>query len=185
MENLGADKPAFEPIVASGKSSSLPHYFTQDRKIIPGILLIDAGACYKGYNADLTRTFFLGNPDRSFKKKYNIILKVQQRVIDNIKPGLTEEEVWENTILYLEEESEYFTHGTGHGVGIDIHEEPYFRSGMKNRLAAGMVVTVEPGIYYPNWGGIRIEDLLLVTENGCTYLSKTNKELSDMIVDPI
>lgn len=182
MEDLGADKPAFEPIVASGVTSSLPHYFASNRKINSGILLIDAGASFKGYNADLTRTFYLGKPDNLFKSRYYLLLKTQQRLISLLKPGLNEESVWLKTIENLNDQSEYFVHGTGHGVGIDIHEPPYFRSGRKNKLVPNMTVTIEPGIYYPKWGGIRIEDLVLITKNGCRMLSKMTRKFEDMII---
>ena len=182
MEKYGADGLAFEPIVASGKNSALPHYSTTNNIITQGIILIDAGASYKGYKGDLTRTFYLGIPDSKFVKTYELLLSVQEIILKNIKPGMTGEETWKLTNALMDKESKYFLHGLGHGVGLEIHEAPYLRKGMQKKLSPGMTITIEPGLYYPGWGGIRIEDYIIVNESGCHVLSKTPKRLEDIII---
>lgn len=182
MENLGSVGSAFEPIVASGQSSALPHYRTQDKKISDGVLLIDAGAKYGGYNGDLTRTFYIGKPDKKFIARYDLVLRAQEAAIEATFPGSKEEYVWKKTVAVFGKEAQYFTHGTGHGIGLDVHENPYLRKGKRSLLKAGMLITIEPGLYYPGWGGIRIEDYLIVNEEKCEILSKMTKKLKDMII---
>jgi len=182
MENFGSDGYAFEPIVASGSNSSLPHYVSQNIPIKEGILLIDAGAKYNGYNGDLTRTFFLGSPSEKFVKTYNLISKAQEAALKTIKPGIKEEEPYKKTVEVFGIQSKYFIHGLGHGIGLEVHETPYLRKGKTDLLKEGMLITVEPGLYYPGWGGIRVEDYVVVTKNGCEVLSKTPKSHEDIII---
>ncbi len=182
METLDADGPSFEPIVAYGVNSSLPHYVSQNIAINEGILLIDAGASYRSYNADLTRTFFLGDPSEKFVKMYNLVLTAQATALRSVKSGIKEKDPYLISHKAFGKEAKHFIHGLGHGIGLEIHEEPYLRKGRINLLKKGMHVTLEPGLYYPGWGGIRIEDYVVVTDDGCTVLSKTPKELKDIII---
>jgi len=182
FEELGAGGISFDTIVASGPSSSLPHYMPENKKIKKGIVLIDAGAKFKGYNGDLTRTFYLGKPDRKFIETYKLVLEAQLKALDATRAGKTEEAVWKVAHNALGDEAKYFIHGLGHGVGLDIHESPYLRKDKKMKLQNGMVITIEPGVYYPGWGGIRIEDYIVIENGKCKVLSKASKKLSDMII---
>lgn len=184
MAELGGEGISFDPIVASGEGSSLPHYNTSDKKIEPGIVLIDAGAKYHGYCGDLTRVFYIGEPDQLFKDRYEFLLKAQKETIAEIKPGMTEEQVWKICNNKLGEEAKFMIHGLGHGVGLDIHETPYLRQGKTATIVPGMLITVEPGLYYEGWGGMRIEDYVLVTETGVEVLSQAKRELSELIIAP-
>ncbi len=172
---LGAEDKAFETIVASGINSSLPHYKTSDIKVDKGILLIDMGAKYEGYCADMTRTLYLGDPDDRFHETYDKVLEVNEKVIGSLRPGVTCNELWSIADNTFNSHSQYFVHSLGHGVGLNIHERPALSFGDDFKLKPGMVITVEPGLYYPDWGGVRIEDLCLVTEEGCDVLSTSKK----------
>lgn len=182
FEELGADGKSFDSIVASGAVSSLPHYMPQNKKIKKGILLIDAGAKFKGYNGDFTRTFYIGKPDKKFIERYNLVLEAQARALKEITTGKTEEEIWKVSMDALGDQSKYFIHGLGHGIGLDVHESPYLRKDKKMKLLNGMAITVEPGVYYPGWGGIRIEDYIVIERGRCKVLSKYTKSVSDMII---
>ncbi len=177
---LGADGAAFSTIVANGEGSSIPHYVPTDKKISKGILLIDAGAKYKGYNGDLTRTFYVGKPDRKFVDKYNFLLEIQKKALGYVLAKEKEEDPWRKTNDLLGGESKYFIHGLGHGIGLEVHESPYLRKGKVDILKEGMLITVEPGIYYSNWGGIRIEDYVLVTKSGLEVISKAPKDIASV-----
>ena len=182
MDDFGADGVSFSPIVANGSAQAFPHYQTGKTPIKKGILLIDAGAKFKGYNGDLTRTYHIGKPDNKFIERYKLLLEVQLKILDFVKPGLSEEEVWQKSVKFLGNEAKYFIHGLGHGIGIEVHEAPNLRKGRILKLKPGMTITIEPGIYYPGWGGIRIEDYILVTKDGCEVLSKTPKDLKSIII---
>lgn len=172
---LGAEGTAFDTIVASGVGSSLPHYRSGNETLGEGILLIDMGAKYEGYCADMTRTLYLGETDEKFKEIYEKVLEVNEKVIDAVKPGVTCNELWSIADNVFNSHSKYFVHSLGHGVGLDIHERPALSFGDDFKLKSGMVITVEPGLYYPDWGGVRIEDLCLVTDDGCEILSTSEK----------
>lgn len=182
FEELGADGISFDTIVANGPSSSLPHYMPENKKIKKGIVLIDAGARFKGYNGDLTRTFYLGKPDKKFIDTYNLVMDSQLKALDATRAGKTEEEVWKVSSDALGKEATYFIHGLGHGVGLDIHESPYLRKDKKMKLQNGMVITIEPGLYYAGWGGIRIEDYIIIEKGKAKILSTASKNLEDMII---
>ncbi len=176
----GADGLAFPSIIASGQNSSLPHAIPSDKKVEKGdFITFDFGARYRGYCADMTRTVSIGAPTEKQKTVYETVLKAQIAALNQVKAGA----VQENLHLladYIITEAGFggtFTHSLGHGVGLNIHEEPYLRPGEKSILQPGMVVTIEPGIYIPGWGGVRIEDMVAVTEQGCEIFSKTSKEL--------
>jgi Xaa-Pro aminopeptidase len=196
FKDHGAQGRAFETIVASGKNSSQPHYKPDTRPITEGPLLIDMGARFENYNSDLSRTFFIGDPAKKklksiykkFEETYNLVLKAQKKAIESMKPGKKLERVWDAAYDEFKSASqeEHFIHGLGHGVGLEIHENPSLRKKDDTEkkaletetLEKNMIITVEPGLYYPEWGGVRIEDLCLVNENGVELLSNFPKEIT-------
>jgi len=144
-------------------------------------LLLDWGAAGRplAYKSDLTRVVTTGNVGSKFRQIHGIVLKAQQQAISAIRPGATAESVDSAARRVIDEAGfgPFFTHGLGHGVGLDIHESPRLRPGMEDELRPGMVVTIEPGIYIPDWGGIRIEDDVLVTPDGAELLSSLPREI--------
>jgi Xaa-Pro aminopeptidase len=180
MRHLGAEKPAFETIVATGARTALPHAQPSAQKIaVNELLLIDMGACQNGYMSDMTRMLCLGKPGPKIRKMYNAVIKSQQAAIDAVRPGTTAGRVDRKARQVLEAEGfgKEFVHSTGHGLGLEIHEPPRVGRRDKTRLEAGMVITIEPGAYVRGFGGVRIEDTVLVTRNGCEVLTPTTKEL--------
>lgn len=180
MRRLGAEKPAFETIVATGSRTALPHAQPSAQKTaVNELLLIDMGECQDGYMSDMTRTVCLGRPTAKTRKMYNAVFEAQQAAIDAVKPGATAGQVDRKARKVLESEGfgKVFTHSTGHGLGLEIHEPPRVGRRDKTRLEAGMVITIEPGAYVRDFGGVRIEDTVLVTKNGCEILTPTPKEL--------
>ena len=174
LKKLGAQKLSFDLIVASGKRSALPHGVASDKKISKGeFVIIDFGCSYNGYHSDVTRTFIIGKPDKKQQQIYNIVRDAQSIAIENIKPGKTCEEIDDAARNYIKKNGfdKYFGHGLGHGVGLDVHEEPRISKKVKEKIKEGMVFTVEPGIYIPGFGGVRIEDMVYVTESGCKVLT--------------
>jgi Xaa-Pro aminopeptidase len=182
MKKRGATGPSFGTIVLFGANSSLPHGVPGDAVLSPGdIVLIDMGSRLRGYCSDLTRTFvFSSIPGEWFREIYSLTLKAQVAALKAIRPGVTGREVdaVAREIIRDGGFGDRFGHGLGHGVGIEIHEEPRLNTRSDSVLKTGMIVTVEPGIYLPGQGGVRIEDLVLVTESGCDVLTKTSKELT-------
>lgn len=175
LRKCGAEKSAFDIIVASGKNSANPHHKPSARKFQKDdIVLIDLGCIYEGYNSDLTRTFFLGKINKYAENVFEIVKEAQKKALNVIKDGVSCREVdfAARNFIIKNGFGKYFIHGTGHGIGIDIHEEPSVSAKSKTVLKAGMVVTVEPGIYIPNKFGVRIEDTVLVTKSGCEVLTK-------------
>jgi Xaa-Pro aminopeptidase len=180
MKKRGAEGLAFEIIVASGVRSSLPHGRASEKVIEQGDLVtFDFGALYEGYCSDMTRTVMVGEPTAKQREIYAIVLEAQLRGLAACKAGITGGELDEVCRSYIREKGygPEFGHSTGHGVGLYIHEGPRVRSGSNAVLEPGMVVTIEPGIYIPGWGGVRIEDMVLVTETGCERFTKTSKDL--------
>jgi Xaa-Pro aminopeptidase len=180
MRNLGAEKPAFETIVATGERTALPHAQPSAQKAaVNELLLIDMGACQDGYMSDMTRTLCLGKPSPKMSKMYHAVLQSQLAAIDAVRPGVTAGHVDRKARQVLESEGlgKEFVHSTGHGLGLEIHEPPRVGRRDKTRLEAGMVITIEPGAYVRGFGGVRIEDTVLVTANGCEVLTPTTKEL--------
>ncbi len=180
MRAAGADRPGFDIIVASGPNSALPHHHPGDRPLAPGdMIVVDLGAEVDGYRSDLTRTFYLGdNPDDSFWAIYNTVQQAQEAAIAGIKAGVTGKTVdsLARDLIKAAGHGDHFGHGTGHSLGLEIHEEPRFSIlADKTKIPAGAVMTVEPGIYLPGLGGVRIEDLILVTADGPEYLSAAPK----------
>lgn len=179
MRMLGAESPAFETIVASGRRSALPHARPAAAAIRSNrILLIDMGACVDGYMSDMTRVAHLGKPSARARSLYQAVLEAQLAAIAAIRPGVPCREVDSAARRSLKRRGldRYFTHSTGHGLGLEIHEGPRLGAKIDVALEPGMVVTVEPGVYLPEFGGIRIEDTVLVTDNGVEVLTPTPKE---------
>lgn len=180
MRRLGAEHPSFETIVASGPRTALPHAHPTSRALGGNeLLLIDMGASQEGYASDMTRVLHLGPKPRKMEQMYRAVLESQLAGIDAVRPGVTAGQVDRAARQVLRKHGldRAFTHSTGHGLGLEIHEPPRLGKGDKMRLEAGMTITIEPGAYLENFGGIRIEDTVLVTPNGCEVLTPTPKEL--------
>jgi Xaa-Pro aminopeptidase len=179
---LGAEKPAFGTIVAAGARAALPHAEPTAAKIGPGMLLIDMGAFVDGYASDMSRTFYVGKADARFKKAYRAVLEAQMAAIDAVRQGVTAGAVDRaaRAVLKAHGLEKEFVHSTGHGLGLEIHEGPRIGKKEKTKLAAGMAITIEPGVYIEGWGGIRIEDTVLVTKTGCEVLTPTSKDLTEL-----
>ncbi len=178
MKQRGAEKPAFDTIVASGVRSARPHGVASQKRIRSGnVIVIDCGARYRGYHSDLTRTFFLDKIPRGAAQLYQTLLAIQKDVISRIKPGIpvSELDTYVREVLATEKLDHFFTHSLGHGVGVKIHEAPGVASASHAVLAAGMVITIEPGLYLPNRYGMRIEDMVCVTETGHHVLTHRPK----------
>jgi len=174
MRKKGAQREAFETIVVSGERSSLPHGKPSEKKISEGELItIDMGANYQNYNSDITRTIIIGKEKRKQKEIFSIVLEAQKTAIEFLKPGINCKEVdgVARNIIEKNGYGKYFGHGLGHGVGLDIHELPRVSFNDDTILLPGMVVTIEPGIYLPEVGGVRIEDSVLITEEGYEILT--------------
>lgn len=183
MRRLGAEKPAFETIVAAGERSALPHARPTDAVLEPRqLVLIDMGAFQDGYASDMTRMLFLGTPDARVKRLYRAVLEAQLAAIDAVRPGVTTAYVDRQArrVLKACDLDRAFVHSTGHGLGLEIHELPRIGKKDKTRLAAGMAITIEPGVYLEGAGGIRIEDTVVVTARGCEVLTPTSKDLRVM-----
>jgi Xaa-Pro aminopeptidase len=180
MRTHGAQVVAFDMIVACGPNGARPHARAGRERLLAGEpIVIDMGARLDGYNSDLTRTVCLGQPNdpARFWEIYNTVLRAQIAAEAAIRPGMNGQEVdaVARDLIAQAGYGDYFGHGLGHGVGLAVHEEPRFSRTLPSTLAAGNVVTVEPGIYLPGWGGVRIEDVVLVTENGAEVLTRASK----------
>lgn len=180
LRKAGAEKMSFDTIVASGKRSALPHGLASAKKIRSGeFVTIDFGIQYQGYCTDETCTVITGPPTQKQKKVYGIVKEAHDRAIDKIRAGISSREVDRAAREHIERKGfgKYFGHGTGHGVGLSVHEEPRLSPLTNETLEEGMIVTVEPGIYIPNWGGVRIEDMILVTRDSREVLTVLPKGL--------
>ena len=179
----GAEGMSFDTIVAAGKRGALPHG-RASRQAIPrrGFVVIDSGVILRGYCSDMTRTVHVGRVGRVEREWYEAVLEAQLVGIAAVRPGVTAGEVDDaaRSVLRKSKLDRYFTHSTGHGVGLEIHEPPRLGKKQPERLALGMVVTIEPGIYVPGKGGIRIEDMVVVTSNGCEVLTPVTKDLIEI-----
>lgn len=180
MRSLGASGVSFETIVASGLRSAMPHGVASDKVIEEGdFITIDFGCYYDGYVSDMTRTISLGEPSDKLKEIYQIVKGAQQRVLDVAKPGMTGIELDAVARDYITEHGygEAFGHSTGHGIGLEIHEGPNVSKVADKAFVPGNIITNEPGIYLPGIGGVRIEDDMLITEDGMDRLTHSTKEL--------
>jgi Xaa-Pro aminopeptidase/Xaa-Pro dipeptidase len=180
MRGEGAEKVSFETIVASGRNAALPHATPGFRKIELGdFVVIDYGAVYGGYHSDETCTFVVGNITDRQREVYGIVKDAHDRAVDSVRAGVACEEVDRIARNHIESAGlgKYFSHGTGHGVGLDVHEAPRISAESDSYLEAGMVITIEPGIYIPDLWGVRIESMVLVEENGCEILAGMPKDL--------
>ncbi|MBB6283611.1 M24 family metallopeptidase [Geobacillus subterraneus] len=180
MRKRGSEGTPFGTIVASGYRSALPHGRASNKVINSGeLVVLDFGSIYRGYVADITRTVAVGEITDELKEIYEVVREAQQAAIDIIKPGITAHEVDETARKIIREKGygNYFTHRTGHGIGLSGHEAPYIMQNNQLVLKPGMAFTVEPGIYLPGKGGVRIEDNIVITENGFINLMSYHKDL--------
>jgi len=177
----GCDPQApFSPIVSAGPNSANPHATPSDRKLIEGdLLVIDWGASFEGYFSDITRTFAIGNIDTEYAQIANIVLDANTAARNIARPGIPIENIDRAARSVIESAGygKYFTHRTGHGLGMEGHEEPYIRSGNTAFLEPGMTFTIEPGIYLPDRNGVRIEDDVVITDSGVECLTSLPREL--------
>jgi len=181
MRRLGSPGPGFDIIVASGPNAARPHHSPGDRPIRPGEpVVIDMGALYEGYTADLTRTVCLGEPTPELTSVYTIVLNAQQAVLASLRAGLSGKEVdtLARDVITAAGYGDQFIHGLGHGVGLHIHEGPSAGQCSSDTMQAGMSLTVEPGIYIPGWGGVRTEDLVIIEAHGIRNLTTAPKQVA-------
>lgn len=171
---VGSDGVAFPTIVACGAHSSLPHAVPSDRVVAENDLItFDFGAVYRGYRSDITRTVCLGSP--KLHSLWETVITVQEKLVDAVRPGVSCQslDTYQRELFSEQNLSHLIAHSLGHGVGLHIHEDPRVSQNSKTVLSPGMVITIEPGLYLPGEGGVRTEDTVLVTENGCTRLTRT------------
>lgn len=184
MRKFGAEKPAFDTIMASGKRGALPHGRASEKIIeIGDLVTMDFGAVYKGYHSDITRTICMGKATTKQQDIYKIVLAAQLAGVQAVAPGKVGKEVdaISRNVIVNAGFGEFFGHGLGHGLGLNIHEEPRLSpANIHTVLMKNMVVTVEPGIYLPDWGGVRIEDTVLVSDEGCQILTASSKQLIEL-----
>jgi Xaa-Pro aminopeptidase len=176
----GAEAMSFPTIIGAGPRSALPHArATQAAIPSAGFVVCDFGVILAGYCSDMTRTVHVGRPTAEARRLYNAVREAQQAAVVSVRPGIKVADVDRVARKQLQKQrlGRYFTHSTGHGVGLEIHEPPRLAAGQNERLRPGMVITIEPGVYVPGKWGVRIEDMVLVTERGCEVLTPTSKEL--------
>jgi Xaa-Pro aminopeptidase len=181
FRELGAEGLSFQAVVGSGPNGAMPHLRPQDRRIGAGeLVVVDAGAVVDGYCSDCTRTFATGPLPSELEEAYAVCLEAEQAGLAAVRAGATGDEVDGAARAVIDDAGlgARFGHGLGHGVGLEVHEAPTMRPGAADVLEPGNVVTVEPGIYLPGKGGVRIEDLVLVTDDGCELLTGVPKELT-------
>lgn len=180
MQMQGADDKSFDTIVAFGENSAVPHHESSDRRLEKNdVVLVDMGAKYKGYCSDMTRTFFFGTAQEELATIYGIVLEAQLYALKHIKAGITGLEADSLAREYITANGygDQFGHSLGHSVGIELHEWPTLSTGNQEVLKPGMIVTVEPGIYVDGLGGVRIEDMVVVTEDGVNNLTEFDKSI--------
>lgn len=183
MKQQGLSGPSFETIIGSGANSALPHYTAGDKVLAEGdSIVIDFGGVYQNYCSDMTRTVMLGKATPEYREVYEIVKEAQKRAEAAVKPGMKAFEIDAAARSCITEKGygEYFIHRTGHGIGMEVHEEPYISDISNTVLQPGMVFSIEPGVYLPGKFGVRIEDLVMVTENGAEVLNKYTKELIEI-----
>lgn len=179
MRRLGAEKPSFETIVAGGSHSALPHAQPGTARLDHGLVVVDMGAMQDGYASDMTRMLHVGPVTAKVKRMYRAVLEAQLAAINAVHPCTRTAAVdaAARKVLKGYGLDQAFTHSTGHGLGLEIHEPPRLGKNDKLRLQTGMAITIEPGVYVEGFGGIRIEDTVVVTDRGCEILTPTSKEL--------
>jgi len=188
QQKLGAEKDGFDAIVASGPRSALPHGIASNRKIKKGdFVTLDFGCVYEGYPSDMTRTVVVGKASAEQKKIYSIVKEAQARGVEAVKSGIrcADVDAAARDVINRTGYGPQFSHGTGHGLGLwdrvkEVHARPVLSPLSKDRLKTGMVVTIEPGIYVEGFGGVRIEDDVVVRDGGCEVLTKSSKELLEL-----
>jgi Xaa-Pro aminopeptidase len=183
MRSQGAEGAAFDLIVASGQRSSMPHGVASAKKLRKGdFVTLDFGCFYRGYASDITRTVVLGKATKRQKTIYEVVLAAQKKACKAVRPGLhcSRLDGVAREIIMKAGFGDNFGHGLGHGIGLKVHDNPTLNPRSTDVLLEGMVTTIEPGIYIPNWGGVRIEDDVLVTSSGGQVLSKSPKELLEL-----
>lgn len=183
MKNQGLSGPSFDTIIGSGPNSALPHYTAGEKVLQSGdSIVIDFGGLYQGYCSDMTRTVMLGKATDEYKQVYEAVKGGQLKAIAAVKPGMKASEIDAAARSYITEKGygDYFIHRTGHGIGMEVHEEPYISNISETVLQPGMVFSIEPGAYLPGKFGVRIEDLVMVTDTGVEVLNKFSKELIEI-----
>ncbi|HXY54959.1 MAG TPA: aminopeptidase P family protein [Nitrospirota bacterium] len=183
MREKGARKAAFDTIVASGRNGAMPHASVTDRRIKAGDLVtFDFGAEAGGYFCDITRTFCLGRPSARQLEIHGLVQEAQLAAIKSVRPGVSCKSVDDaaRDVIKKANHGSHFGHGTGHGIGLMVHEAPSVSPLSRDSVAQDMVFTVEPGVYIPDWGGVRIEDMVLVTERGAKVLTTLPRELDGL-----
>jgi len=184
IKELGAEKVGWHPlIVAAGANSSIPHYGNSPKvKVKKGdILQLDFGSVFAGYHSDTSRAIFVGKPSKEQIEIYQLVLQAQELGESLVRSERTGAGIHQKVQDFLKGKSKfYFTHGLGHGVGLEIHELPRVSPAGKKKLKTGNCVTIEPGIYRPGWGGVRLEDIVLVKDKGCEVITKISKEIKDI-----
>jgi Xaa-Pro aminopeptidase len=181
MKDEGSEKPSFETIVAAGDNSSMPHAKPGGRELQNGdFVVIDYGAVYGGYHSDETCTVAIGEISREQERVYEIVKNAHDSAMDAVKAGVSCKEIDGIARSYIEDRGfgPHFSHGTGHGVGLEVHEAPTVSARSTDRLEEGMIITVEPGVYIPGKWGVRIEDTVLVEKDGCEIITEMPKELA-------
>jgi Xaa-Pro aminopeptidase len=178
MRELGAEAIAFDIIVGAGPNGALPHHRADDTVVRPGdSVVIDMGATYEGYRSDLTRTFAVGEPKGDFRRVYDTVLGAQTAAEEAVSPGITggELDAVARDFIAGAGYGDHFGHGLGHGVGLAVHERPRVAPASQDVLEEGMVFTIEPGIYLPGWGGVRIEDIVTLQNGRARVLTRSSK----------
>lgn len=181
MRRAGSDGPSFDTIVAFGPNAAEPHHRPNDRRLARGDMVkMDFGATFAGYHSDMTRTVAFGSPPNELRRIYDLVRAAQESGVAAVRAGARCSEVDAAAREPLRAAGYDFGHGTGHGVGLDVHEAPSVRKEAADILAPGVAVTVEPGIYLPGIGGVRIEDLVVVRDGGCEILTRSPKDLIEV-----
>ncbi|WP_304458451.1 M24 family metallopeptidase [Alicyclobacillus sendaiensis] len=182
---VGSPGMSFPPIVAAGEGGAEPHHEPNARRIAPGdVVIVDTGGFCEGYVSDITRTFVVGDPPAEFAAAYDAVLRANLAAIAAVRPGVKFCEIDRAARRVIEEAGfgAYFTHRTGHGVGLDIHEPPYVDASNDSPVEPGMAFSIEPGVYLPGKFGVRIEDLVIATEDGALVLNRAPKQLEDVML---
>jgi Xaa-Pro aminopeptidase len=183
LRDIGADKVSFDTIIASGIMSSMPHATASEKVVDYGDMIkMDFGSVVDGYHSDMTRMVVVGKPTNKQKNIFDIVLEAQVKALNAVRPGVKCKDLDKvaRDIITERGYGKYFLHGLGHGVGLNIHELPILTKNSEEILKEGMIITIEPGIYIPDFGGVRIEDLVLVTNDGYEILSITEKRLYEI-----